>query len=331
MPAMLALKRRLASLDSRFAIPGLVIERTDLPTNNPMVNHVIRLRLTDGSGAMLADLVEKSIKTIPGIVSREAWFHRHRGALDGSERLFHPHCYPSRRGLYETFLYTDFVAGRGARLTHSAVALVQGIGEIERRSRAYLAKGSPGVGALVGAVDFFRPWYGLRPRRRLGDVAARLEGDSGLGVRGIGRLVSALRRTTEDRRDSPACFCHLDYTHKNVIALPKGLALIDWSEFQIGRIGFDVGAFLGTRFTRLTLPAFCALQSAVAEADISNAADETELHVRAANRDWIFLVYALYGCSRSAVLDAPRSAESVAVLRGKLDFLLKMGAHFLVR
>ncbi|MGE6528775.1 phosphotransferase [Pseudomonas sp. NPDC077382] len=336
MPARLAFWLRPGSLEERlhYLIPSLppklddlTITSDDLRANAPFVNHVHRHRIVDAGGTV-HDLVEKSIRKSLGIRSLEARFYHERKVLDGSRQFHHPRLYGIIETPRETLIYTGYVEGKRPDMAASASRIGCGIAELENRSTPYLRAASPVARIGHWQMDFFRPWYLLRPRynfqRLLPQLAEQARTHAPLAgmAERLGALRPVLNREARRVRISPQCFSHLDYVKKNLFLTDKGLHLIDWSEVKIGRVGFDGGVYLSRLFRRMDVPRFVKVRAEFTEAYLAALDPAYDRLTVLCNLEFSFVLQALWLCLRPETLEAYLSKGRLNALLEKYEYLL---------
>lgn len=318
----------------RYLIPtlpprldGLAITTEDLRANAPFVNHVHRHRIIDASGTV-HDLVEKSIRKALGIRSLEARFYHERKVLDGSRQFQHPQLYGIIETPRETLIYTGYVEGRRPDMAAIAGRIGAGIAELENRSNPYLRAALPAARIGHWQMDYFRPWYLLRPRYNYQRLLPQLVGLvpthaplAGMAER-LGALRPVLNREARRVRFSPRCFSHLDYVKKNLFLADKGLHLIDWSEVKIGRVGFDGGVYLSRLFRRMDVPRFVRVREEFTEAYLTELDATFDRTTVLRNLEFSFVLQALWLCLRPETLEAYLSKGRLNALLEKYEYLL---------
>ncbi|NNG60263.1 phosphotransferase, partial [Pseudomonas fragi] len=199
---------------------------------------------------MTVELVEKSIRKMFFIGSQEARFYRQRDMLNASTRFQYPACLGVIETPWESLIFTEFVRGKPPRMPNIAPQLALGIAEQEALSHDYLSRQSAHKAPLFWSMDFYRPWFLLRPRFNFARCLPELErlGQSDERFSGLAEKFKAftplLARLSKAARRSPKCISHMDYLRKNLFVDKGQLLLIDWSEVKVGRVGFDGGAYL---------------------------------------------------------------------------------------
>jgi thiamine kinase-like enzyme len=177
-------------------------------------------------------------------------------------------------------------------------------------------------------MDFFRPWFLLRPRF---NFARCLPALAKLGLeddrfRGLADRFKALapvtRRLAAKARRSPRCMSHMDYLRKNLFVDKGQLHLIDWSEVKVGRVGFDGGAYLGSLFRRKDMKVFLAAQADFLEAYRTALPSRFDAHQALENLRYVFLLTALFHCLRAETVQEYRELGRMGMLQEKYLYLL---------
>ncbi|MGE7990779.1 phosphotransferase [Pseudomonas sp. NPDC089554] len=308
----------------------MAITSQNLPSNASFVNYVRHHRLLDPSTGQPLELVEKSIRKLAFIGSQEARFHRNPGMLAGSTHFRHPACLGVIETPFESLIFTEFVRGKPPRMQDIARPLALAIAELESRSHEYLAAQTQSKQPLLWSMDFFRPWFLLRPRfnfarclpglQQLGRDDARF---AGLAER-FSNFVPQLRRMAHQAQQSPRCVSHMDYLRKNLFIDKGQLHLIDWSEMKIGRVGFDGGAYLGSLFRRSEMAMFLTAQTEFTESYREALPEHFNAGQALDNLRYVFLLTALFHCLRPETLEEYRAQERLALLRDKYEHLLSL-------
>ncbi|MCO7634524.1 phosphotransferase [Pseudomonas guariconensis] len=324
------LENHLRALMPHWGELPLAITSQDLASNASFVNYVRHHRLLDPCTGQPVELVEKSIRKLAFISSQEARFHRAEGMLAGSTHFRYPSCLGVIETPFESLIFTEFVRGKPPRMQAIAHQLALGIAELESRSHEYLAAQPLGKAPLLWSMDFFRPWFLLRPRfnfarclpglQQLGQEDARF---AGLAERFSG-FVPLVRHLASQARRSPRCISHMDYLRKNLFIDKGQLHLIDWSEVKIGRVGFDGGAYLGSLFRRKEMAMFLTAQSEFTEAYREALPAHFEGEQALGNLRYVFLLTALFHCLRPETLEEYQARERMPLLRDKYEYLLSL-------
>ena len=312
----------------QWASQALTISTQDLASNASFVNYVRHHRLTDPCSGQPVEVVEKSIRKVAFLGSQEARFHRAEGLLAGSTEFRYPTCLGVIETPWESLIFSEFVRGKPPRMHAIARQLALGIAELESLSHTWLKVQPAGKAPLLWCMDFFRPWYLLRPRfnfaRCLPALAELGREDSrfaGLAAR-FEAFVPRMRQLASAARRSPRCISHMDYLRKNLFVEKGQLHLIDWSEVKVGRIGFDGGAYLGSLFRRKDMAVFLAAQQEFVEAYRAALAPGLDEQQAQGNLRYVFLLTALFHCLRPETVEEYRERERMGLLREKYDYLL---------
>ncbi|KQN57233.1 phosphotransferase [Pseudomonas sp. Leaf58] len=274
------------------------------------------------------EVVEKSIRKVAFIGSQEARFHRAEGMLAGSAHFNYPSCLGVIETPWESLIFTEFVRGKPPHMHAIARELASGIAELESLSHSYLQSQPLGKAPLLWSMDFYRPWFLLRPRFNFARCLPSLEKlglederFAGLAERFKAFLPLTKKMAAEARR-SPHCISHMDYLRKNLFVEKGQLHLIDWSEVKIGRIGFDGGAYLGSLFRRKDMRVFLAAQAEFIEAYRTALAKKFDVEQAIENLRYVFLITALFHCLRPETVMEYRERDRMGVLHEKYSYLL---------
>jgi hypothetical protein len=209
-----------------------------------------------------------------------------------------------------------------------AKQLALGIAEQESLSHGYLAAQPLSKAPLLWSMDFYRPWFLLRPRFNFARCLPELqklgledERFAGLAEH-FKAFVPLLAGLATAARRSARCISHMDYLRKNLFVQNNQLQLIDWSEVKVGRVGFDGGAYLGSLFRRKDMPAFLAAQQEFVETyrDALPACINSDEALR--NLHYMFLLNALFHSLRPETIAEYTEKQRLPVLRQKYDYLL---------
>ena len=299
-----------------------------LDSNASFVKYVRHHRVLDPSTGKPVELVEKSIRKVGFVGSQEARFHRADGMLVGSTHFRHPACLGVIETPWESLIFTEFVRGKPPRMQSIAKQLALGIAELEALSHDYLRTQPPHQALLHWSMDFFRPWFLLRPRfnfaRCLPELVKLGQGDAhfaGLAER-FKAFIPIMRQLAAKARRSPHCISHMDYLRKNLFVVKGKLHLIDWSEVKVGRVGFDGGAYLGSLFRRKDMNVFLAAQKDFTEAYSAALPERFETQQALENLHYVFLLTALFHCLRPETIEEYRDRGKMGLLREKYDYLL---------
>lgn len=324
------LEQHLRALLPHWGNEPLSISSQDLDSNASFVNYVRHHRLVDPSSGQTLNLVEKSIRKVAFLGSQEARFYRARDMLRGSEQFQYPVCLGVIETPWESLIFTDFVSGKPPRMHLIANQLALGIAELESLSHRYLNNRPLHQKPLYWSMDFFRPWFLLRPRfnfARCLPVLERLaQGDerfTGLAdsFKAFEPLLARLARAA---RRSPRCISHMDYLRKNLFVKGRKLQLIDWSEVKVGRVGFDGGAYLGSLFRRKDMPQFLAAQKEFLDTYREALPEDFDADEALRNLHYMFLLNALFHCLRPETIAEYQDKERMPLLRQKYDYLLSL-------
>lgn len=309
------------------------LETSELSGNASFVNYVRLHRAVHTPSGKVLEVVEKSIRKLIGVSSLEARFYRERGMLDGSQHFQHPRCYGVIETPGESLIFSQYIRGRAPRMHAIAEPIAQGIAELERITHAHLLAAPARAGLRYWQMDFFRPWYLLRPRFSFARCfphlrALALEDERFTGLEAPLRgFIAELRDAAHDVRRSPRCICHLDYLRKNLFVSPQGLQLIDWSEVKIGRIGFDAGAYLSALFRRNEMPRYEQARDEFLQAYEAALPPYFDSQAALRNARYLFLLNSLWNCMRPETLAEFRAAGRLGLLREKFDYLLSLKSH----
>lgn len=325
-----SLHDRLGLLLPDVSMDEVVVVSTDLGSNASFVNYVRHHLLTHAPSGAILEVVEKSIRKIGFISSLEARFYREHDVLQDSTYFQHPQCYGLIETPWESLIFTQYVKGRAPRMLAVAGDVARGIAEIESRSHEYLQSSSRREALKYWQMDFFRPWYLLRPRfnfsrnlvhlRNLAREDTRFVGlDTAL--KEFGPQVSAMGRSA---RQTPRCFSHMDYLRKNLFVSRQGLQLIDWSEVKLGRVGFDGGAYLSALFRRNGMEQYIAARDDFLRAYEEALDPRFDKTSTMNNVRYVFLLFSLWHCMRPETIQEFRDAGKSELLREKMEYLLNL-------
>lgn len=308
----------------------LTITSRDLASNASFVNYVRYHRLIDPVTGNPYDVVEKSIRKLAFISSQEARFHRQDGMLKGSIYFRYPPCLGVIETPWESLIFTRYVRGKPPRMEAVGFHLARGIAELENRSHDHLQASPRSKAALLWSMDFFRPWFLLRPRFNfarclpaLRQLALEDPRFAGLAER-LTAFKPLLRTLAGQAQRSTKCISHMDYLRKNLFIRKRRLYLIDWSEVKVGRIGFDGGAYLGSLFRRKEMAAFLAAEAQFNKAYSEALAAHFEREEATRNQRYIFLLTALYHCLRPETIQEYKDQDRLTLLLEKYHYLLKL-------
>ncbi|WP_050562534.1 phosphotransferase family protein [Pseudomonas putida] len=264
------------------------------------------------------------------ISSQEARFHRAEGMLAGSTHFHYPACIGVIDTPWESLIFTEFVRGVPPRMHAIAKQLALGIAELERLSHDYLESQPFAKAPLYWSMDFFRPWFLLRPRFNfarclpaLAQLGLEDERFAGLAERFKAFLPVTSGMAAKARR-SPRCISHMDYLRKNLFVDNGQLHLIDWSEVKVGRIGFDGGAYLGSLFRRKDMKVFLAAQAEFIEAYRAALPERFDVEQALGNLRYVFLLTALFHCLRPETVAEYKERDRMGLLLEKYHYLLGM-------
>ncbi|MFG0353812.1 phosphotransferase [Pseudomonas sp. zjy_10] len=325
-----SLERHLHILAPQWDGKNLEITTEVLGANASFVNYVRHHRFLDPSTEQPVEVVEKSIRKVAFIGSQEARFHRAEGMLAGSMQFQYPACLGVIETPWESLIFTEFVRGKPPRMHKIAKQLAQGIAELEALSHNYLQAQPTGKAPLLWSMDFFRPWFLLRPRFNFsrclpGLVKLGLDDNRFTGLAECFKaFIPLTRKMASDARRSPRCISHMDYLQKNLF-LDKGqLHLIDWSEVKVGRIGFDGGAYLGSLFRRKDMKVFLAAQAEFIETYRAALPERFDVEQALGNLRYVFLLTALFHCLRPETVAEYKERDRMGLLLEKYHYLLGM-------
>ncbi len=324
------LEQHLRALLPHWGNEPLSISSQDLDSNASFVNYVRHHRLVDPSNGKTLDLVEKSIRKVAFIGSQEARFYRTGDMLQGSEQFHYPACLGIIETPWESLIFTDFVSGKPPRMHSIAPQLALGIAELESLSHRYINSRPLHQAPLYWCMDFYRPWFLLRPRfnfarylpelERLAQADERFTGLTN-SFKAFEPLVARLGRAA---RLSPRCISHMDYLRKNLFVDGAKLQLIDWSEVKVGRVGFDGGAYLGSLFRRKDMSLFLAAQQQFLDTYHAALPEDLDADEALRNLHYMFLLNALFHCLRPETIAEYQEKERMPLLRQKYDYLLSL-------
>lgn len=307
---------------------SLSITSQRLASNASFVNYVHHHRVMISHAGEPVEIVEKSIKKMAFIGSQEARFHRFDGMLSNSTKFGHPTCLGVVETPWESRIFTTFIVGKPPRMQTIARQLAEAIAEQEQLSHVHLTNIPLRRTPLVWSMDFFHPWFLLRPRfnferclpglDKLGREDERFAGLADC----FKRFTPVLRNLANQARLSQKCISHMDYIRKNLFIDNGRLYLIDWSEAKVGRIGFDGGAYLGSLFRRKETAVFLTAQSEFVETYRNALPPFIDTHQALQNQRYIFLVTALYHMLRPETILEYRERDRTPLLLEKYRYLL---------
>lgn len=324
------LEDHLRALKPHWRDKPLVITTEALGGNASFVNYVRHHRLLDPCSGQPVEVVEKSIRKIAFVSSQEARFHRADQMLAGSTYFSHPSCLGLIETPCESLIFTEFVRGKPPRMHRIGKQLALGIAEIEVLSHDYLQTLPLKKAPLLWTMDFFRPWFLLRPRFNFSRCLPALvqlvledERFAGLPERFKAFLPLTRKLATRARRSS-RCISHMDYLQKNLFLNKGQLHLIDWSEVKVGRIGFDGGAYLGSLFRRKDMKVFLAAQAEFIETYRAALPERFDVEQALENLRYVFLLTALFHCLRPETVAEYKERDRMGLLLEKYHYLLGM-------
>ncbi|UWH21568.1 phosphotransferase [Pseudomonas sp. HD6515] len=325
-----SLESHLQALAPHWGQKTLEITTEVLGANASFVNYVRHHRLKDPCTGQPVEIVEKSIRKMAFISSQEARFHRAEGMLAGSTHFHYPACIGVIDTPWESLIFTEFVRGVPPRMHAIAKQLALGIAELESLSHDYLESQPFAKAPLYWSMDFFRPWFLLRPRFNfarclpaLAQLGLEDERFAGLAERFKAFLPVTSGMAAKARR-SPRCISHMDYLRKNLFVDNGQLHLIDWSEVKVGRIGFDGGAYLGSLFRRKDMKVFLAAQAEFIETYRAALLERFDVEQALGNLRYVFLLTALFHCLRPETVAEYKERDRMGLLLEKYHYLLGM-------
>lgn len=324
------LEKRLSFVLPEYRADKFSITTTDLASNASFVSYVRHHRLTDLTSGDTLDVIEKSIRKILFITSLESRFYRERDALAKSMHFKHPDCLGVIETPWESLIFTGYVQGRPPRMSAIAKPVASGIAEIEGLSNQHLKQANKWQAPKFWTMDFFRPWYLLRSRfnfeRYLYSLEELARDDhrfAGLPSR-LRALRPLLSRAAKKAKATPHCFCHMDYLRKNFFIAPEGLQMIDWSEFKIGRIGFDGGSYLSAVFRRADMDRFAVTRAEFVQTYLAALDPRFDSQQAVHNIDYFFLQNSLWHFLRPKTIAEYKKKEKMPLLREKYEYLLTL-------
>lgn len=324
------LQERLAIMLPETDMAEVVAVSTELSSNASFVNYVRHHRLTHLPSGAVLDVVEKSIRKVGFVSSLEASFYREIHLFADSVHFQHPPCHALIETPWESLIFTQFVRGKAPHLHAIAGTIARGIAEIERVSMQHLQDSSEVRGLKYWLMDFFRPWYLLRPRFNFSRLLPNLRALAAQDTRfaGLeGRLrpfIAQIRGSARVAQRSPRCFCHMDYLRKNLFISEQGLHLIDWSEVKVGRVGFDGGAYLSAVFRRNSVLRYKQVSDEFLNAYSQALTPDVERSTVIANVRHIFLLNSLWYCMRPQTIAEYSRTENLNELLEKFEYLLTL-------
>ncbi|WP_410951979.1 phosphotransferase family protein [Pseudomonas sp. S1(2024)] len=308
----------------------MIITTESLASNASFVKYVRHHCVAASKDTKSVEIVEKTIKKWAFLSSQEARFHRLEGMLKGTTLFHHPECIGVVETPWESRIFTTFVRGKPPRMHAIASQLARAIAEQEVLSHDYLSHNPWRQAPLIWSMDFFRPWFLLRPRFNFSRCLSELEqlGLEDKRFAGLGKafksFVSVISRLAHQAQRSPHCICHMDYLRKNLFVANGQLHLIDWSEVKVGRIGFDGGSYLGSLFRRKEMALFLSAQKDFSEAYRSALPEKFNPDEAARNQHYVFLLTALYHCLRPETIQEYRERDRMPLLLEKYKYLLSL-------
>lgn len=324
-------EQRLAWLLSDASAHELDVQTSELSGNASFVNYVRLHIITHKRSGAVLEVVEKSVRKILAIPSLEARFYRERDEIVQANKHFrHPRCYGLIETPMESLIYTHYIRSAPPHMHRVGKDVALGISELETLTHTHLKDSLVRASIRYWQMDFFRPWYLLRPRfsfarcfRHLRTLAIQEPQFSGM-ERNLRGFVAALRTEAKAARRSPRCICHLDYLRKNLFASRKGLYLIDWSEVKVGRIGFDAGAYLSALFRRNEMPLYEKARDEFLKAYTEALDPKFDKDMALRNARYLFLLNSLWNCMRAETIQEYREAGRLPLLKQKLEYLLSL-------
>lgn len=250
--------------------------------------------------------------------------------LNSSAYFSHPKCHATIETPLESVIFTEYLRGTPPRMNNIAYDLAEGIAEIESRTHAHLTSLTARATFKYWCMDFFRQWFFIRPRfnfqRRLKQLNRMMDYyySPSLSNQNTSLLLSVTRQLEHNSIGSQKCFSHMDYLKKNIISSQSRLQLIDWSEFKIGRIGFDGGMYLSSIFRRHTLNSFVQVKTRFLKTYISASDKKIDMEAAINNMSYIFLLYSLWNIVRPETVFPPKTSRQASELKEKLDYLITM-------
>jgi thiamine kinase-like enzyme len=324
------LEKRLSFFLPVYRVDGFSIVTTDLASNASFVSYVRHHRLTDLDTGATIDVIEKAIRKILFIPSLESRFYREHNVLWGSVHFKHPRCLGVIETPWESLIFTSYVQGRPPRLTAIAKIMAPGIAEIENLSSRYLGFSAWWQAPKFWTMDFFRPWYLLRPRfnfeRYLHSLVELARDDDRFAdmPRRLLALRPILHREAKVAKNSQRCFCHMDYLRKNFFQSPQGLQMIDWSEFKIGRVGFDGGSYVSAVFRRSDMERFIAVRAEFLATYVEVLDHRFDRQQALRNLDYLFLQNSLWYLLRPTTIADYKRRGKLDLLQEKYEYLLAL-------
>jgi hypothetical protein len=328
------LEKRLSFLLPVYRPDKFTIVSTDLASNASFVNYVRHHRLTDLVTGATVDVIEKSIRKILFITSLESRFYRERNVLSESVHFKHPTCLGVIETPWESLIFTSYVQGRPPRMSSIAKTVAPGIAEIEALSSRHLSLSTSWQAPKFWTMDFFRPWYLLRSRfnyeRYLHSLEDLTRVDDRFAdlPRRLRALRPILRREANGAKKGQRCFCHMDYLRKNFFMSRQGLQMIDWSEFKIGRVGFDGGSYLCAVFRRSDMGRFMTVRDEFLSTYLGQLDPRFDRQQALRNLNYYFLQNSLWHFLRPKTIADHQRRGKLDLLHEKYEYLLTLPLIF---
>lgn len=324
---------RIGWLFPSLPLSSCDIVSDDLSSNAAFVNFVRRHKITNSVTGQSFDIVEKSVRKLAFVTSLEARFYREHDVLKASVQFHHPEFFGTIETPNESFIFTRHISGKSPRMRIAAPQIARGIAELEFTSHQHIQAQSSSCSLRYWTMDFYRPWYMLRGRfsfhRFFGSIENLAEHDrrfKGISpsLRTLGKKVDALALSA---LRSPKCFCHLDYLRKNLFVNPDGLHIIDWSEFKVGRVGFDAGSYLAALFRRSEMGRYESVRDNFIANYESELAQRFDVEQTLNNMRYYFLQNSLWQCMRPKSIKEFQDSNRLDLLREKLDYLISTESY----
>ncbi|MNF79126.1 Phosphotransferase enzyme family protein [compost metagenome] len=210
--------------------------------------------------------------------------------------------------------------------------MAPGIAEIENLSSRYLGFSAWWQAPKFWTMDFFRPWYLLRPRfnfeRYLHSLEELARYDDRFAdlPRRFRAVRPILRHEANGAKNSQRCFCHMDYLRKNFFQSPQGLQMIDWSEFKIGRVGFDGGSYVSAVFRRSDMERFKTARAEFLATYVEVLDPRFDRQQALRNLNYLFLQISLWHFLRPTTIADYKRRGKLELLHQKYEYLLAQGA-----
>jgi hypothetical protein len=324
------LEKRLNLFMPGYQADGVSIVTTNLASNASFVNYVRHHRLTVHATGATVDVIEKSIRKTLFISSLESRFYRERNVLNESVHFKHPPCLGVIETPWESLIFTGYVQGRPPSMSSIAKTVAPGIAEIENLSSRYLGFAPWWQAPKFWTMDFFRPWYLLRSRfnyeRYLHSLEELARDDDRFAdlPRRLRALRPMLRREANAAKKGQRCFCHMDYLRKNFFLSPDGLQMIDWSEFKVGRVGFDGGSYLSAVFRRSDMERFVTVREEFLATYLEILDPRFDRQQALRNLDYFFLQNSLWHFLRPKTIADYQQQGKLDLLHEKYEYLLAL-------